>query len=93
METPEEITEPLANGQAVPTHPSQTTSRKVEHVLEVRDAEDGVRCTAGLPRNELSVLMHGERILAHLYRYCILNGRIFHTRDRVVCVVKCSDLE
>ena len=89
----EELTEPLANLAELPPHPAHTTGRKIERVLEVRDATDGVRCTAGLPRNELSLLMNGQRVLSHLYRYAILNGRIYHTRNQVVCVVKCQDLE
>ena len=75
----EEITEPLANRQELPNHPSHTTSRKIINVLEVRDAKDGTRMTAGLPRSELNLLMNGQRILEHLYRYAILNGRIYHT--------------
>jgi hypothetical protein len=87
----EEVTEPLANCQEVPNHPAHTTSRKIISVQEVRDAEDGTRCTAGLPRSELSLLMNGQRILDHLYRYAILNGRVYHTRNKVVIVVKCQD--
>lgn len=89
----EEVTEPLKNRQELPSHPSHTTSRKITAVVEVRDASDGTRMTAGLPRNELNLLMNGQRILEHLYRYAILNGRIYHTRDKAVVVVKCQDLE
>ncbi len=89
----EETTEPLINGQEIPNHPSDTTSRKIVGVLGVRDASDGVRLTAGLGRNELAVLMTGERILGHLYRFCILNNKIFHTRESVVLAVKCVDAE
>lgn len=86
-----EVTEPLANGQEVPAYPSNTTARKVLNVREVLDASDGKKLTAGLPRSELAVLMTGQRILEHMYRYCILNNKIYHTRNAVICVVQCTD--
>lgn len=88
-----EVTEPLANGAEVPDHPSTTTSRRVTSRGTVRDAEDGTKLTAGINRNELMLLMAGERILTHLYRYCILNNRIYHTRKSVVIEVECEPLD
>ena len=87
-----EETEPLANGAEVPSHPATTTSRRIVSRGTVKDAEDGTKLTAGINRNELMLLMAGERILTHLYRYCILNNRIYHTRNKVVIEVKCEDV-
>ena len=90
----EEITETVFNKGEVPQHPATTTARKVIGILEVRDAQDGTRCTAGLHRNELASLMNGIPVLPHLYKYCAINGRIYTTRQRgVVIVVKCENLE
>src|SRR6185436_15277291 len=86
----EEVTEVIYNRGEIPRHPATTTARKVVGLLEARDAEDGTRLTAGLPRNELSLLMNGQPILSHLYRYAAINGRIYTTRvNGVVLVVKC----
>ena len=88
-----EETEPLVNGAEVPSHPATTTSRRVTARLAVKDAEDGTKLTAGINRNELMLLMAGERILSHLYRYCILNNRIYHTRNSVIIEVKCEPID
>ncbi len=89
-----EVTETVFNCQPIPQHPSTTTSRKVVAILEVLDAVDGTRCTAGLPRDALSVLMHGEMILTSMYRYAALNGHLYCTRPNgVILVVSCTDAD
>ncbi len=89
----EELTEVVYNREPVPQHPADTTARTVKHVLEVRDAIDNTRCTAGLPRAELALLMRGEKVLDHLYRYAILNQILYTTRvSGVRLVVKCVDI-
>jgi len=86
----EEVTEVVHNCELVPTHPSTSTARVIQQVLEIVDAEDGTRMQAGIPRNELAVLMRGEPILQHMYRYCILNKTLYTTRvGGVRFVVKC----
>jgi len=86
-----EVTEPLKNGDVIPSHPSHTTSRKIIKHLEVRDASDNTKLKAGMNRNEISLLMNGQRILDHLYRYAILSGKIYHTRNEVIVTVECED--
>lgn len=81
-------TEPLANGAAVPDHPATTTSRKVLALGPVYDADDNIQLTAGLHRNEISMLMSGQRILGHAYRYAIVDRKIYHTRNRVIIRLK-----
>jgi hypothetical protein len=89
-----EVTEVVFNRGEIPQHPANTTSRKVERILEVLDAKDGTRCTAGLGRNELNLLMNGQPILPHLYKYVAINGRVYTTRETgVILVVKCRSDE
>lgn len=78
------VTEPLPNGAPLPQHPDDTTAKKIVHFGFVYDADDGVQLSAGLHRNEISVLMSGQRILDHAYRYAIVDRRIFHTRAKVI---------
>lgn len=82
------VTEPLQNGDPLPSHPHDTTARKIVSYGFVFDAEDNTQLTAGLHRNEISMLMSGQRILDHAYRYAILDRKIFHTRSRVTIRVK-----
>lgn len=85
-----ELTEIIHNCEPVPTHPSTSTARVIQQVIEVVDAVDGTRLQAGIPRNELSVLMRGEKILDHMYRYCVMNKTLYTTRvGGVRFVVKC----
>lgn len=79
------ITEPLKNGDPLPLHPDDTTAKKITVYGFVYDADNGVRCTAALHRNELAGLQNGDQMaLRHLFRYCIINKRIYHTREAVV---------
>jgi len=85
-----ELTEVVHNGERVPTHPDTSTARVIQQVIEVIDAVDGTRLQAGIPRNELAILMQGEPILDHMYRYCVLNKTLYTTRrGGVRFVVKC----
>ena len=87
-----EYTEALRNGAKLPKHPAETTARKVVKYLDVLDSRDGHELTAGLHNNEIRTLMNGGNpALAHLYRFSIKNGRIYHTRSRVILVVECED--
>jgi hypothetical protein len=85
-----ELTEVVHNNERVPTHPSSSTARVIQQVIEVIDAVDGTRLQAGIPRNELMLLMRGEPILDHMYRYCVLNKTLYTTRTGGVrFVVRC----
>lgn len=89
-----EVTEVVFNRGEIPQHPANTTARKVDRILEVLDAQNGQRCTAGLHRNELNLLMNGQAVLPHLYKYYAINGRVYTTRPNgVILVVKCSPNE
>lgn len=79
------ITEPLHNGDPLPSHPDDTTAKRITVYGFVYDADNGQQLTAGLHRNELSQLQHGNQMaLTHLYRYCIIDRKIYHTRNAVV---------
>ena len=88
----EDTTSPLANGDELPDHPHNTTARKIISYGKVYDFEDGRPLRAGMHQSTLKVLMGGTRILSHTYSYAILNGRIYHTRDKVVVDVKTVDV-
>lgn len=79
------VTEPLKNGDPLPPHPDDTTAKKITVYGFVYDADNGVRCTAGLHRNEVEQLRNGNQMaLGHLFRYVILDRHIYHTRQSVV---------
>lgn len=84
----DDTTEPLPNGAPLPDHPSSTTARKITAYGPVHDADDNTQLTAGLHRNEILMLMSGQRILDHAYRYAIIDRKIYHTRSRVIIQVK-----
>lgn len=84
----DDTTESLVNGAPLPDHPSSTTARKITVYGPVFDADDNQQLTAGLHRNEISMLMSGEKILEHAYRYAIVDRKIYHTRSRVIIYVK-----
>lgn len=86
-------TEPLRNGARLPTHPATTTALRITAYGEVRDAKDGHPLTAGLHNNEIRTLMGGGNpALAHLYRYAIRDGHIYHTRSRVTIDCECEEV-
>lgn len=88
-----EVTSPLRNGDAVPTHPSTTTARRITKHLRVIDATDGTKLRGGLHRSELQGLMAGnQQGLSHLYHYAIIGDRIYHTRPSVTIEVECTDV-
>lgn len=79
------VTEPLKNGDSLPAHPDDTTAKRITTYGFVYDADDGTQLTAGLHRNEVAQLQSGNQMsLTHLYRYVILDRRIYHTRPAVV---------
>ena len=79
-----DVTESLRNGDKLPEHPASTNALRIVKYGRVRDAEDGKTLRAGLHQNEIRMLMNGEKMaLTHLYAYAMLNGHIYHTRDRV----------
>lgn len=78
--TYDSVTEPLKSGDPLPAHPDDTTARRITGYGPVYDADDGRQLMAGLHRAEVSMLMNGERILEHAYRYAILDRHIYHTR-------------
>lgn len=87
-------TEPLYNGDPLPHHPADTTSLKVIKYGKVADADNQRELHGGLHNNELSILMNKEKhALGHLYLYAIRNGRIYHTRDKVVIEVLCTNAD
>lgn len=90
------VTEPLKNGDPLPLHPDDTTAKKITVYGFVFDADNGVRCTAGMHRNEASQLQAGNQMaLKHLYLYVIINKHIYHTRDAVVihCKTEPNELQ
>lgn len=88
------FTEPLKNGDPLPEHPADTTALKIVSYGTVRDASDGTTLRAGIHRNELKMLMEGNKMaLAHLYAYVILNRHIYTFREAVVIEVKCEPNE
>ena len=88
-----EYTAPLKNGAKLPTHPADTTARKILSYGEVTDARTGTICVAGLHNNEIQLLMGKNPIaLSHLCRYAIRNGRIYHTRSRVKILVETEEI-
>lgn len=87
-------TEPLKNGDPLPAHPDDTTAKRITVYGPVYDADDGTLCTAGLHRNELARLQDGDQMaLGHLYRYVILDRKVFHTRKAVVIHCKTTTNE
>lgn len=79
------VTDPLKNGDPLPDHPDDTTAKKITVYGPVYDASDGIQCTAGLHRNEVARLQAGDQMaLMHLYRYVILDRKIYHTRPSVI---------
>ena len=93
-EVDDDITEPLRNGAELPTHPNDTTSKKIVEYVHVYDDANGKRLTGGLHNNEVSMLMNGEiGSLGHLYKYKILNKRIYHTRPLVCITCKVVDVD
>src|SRR5690242_8655764 len=79
------VTEPLKNGDPLPLHPDDTPAKRSTVYGFVYDADNGTHCTAGMHRNELAQLQVGSQMaLTQLYRYCIVNRHIYHTRAAVV---------
>lgn len=97
MTTPSEydaVTEPLKNGDPLPDHPDDTTAKRITVYGPVFDADNGQQFTAGLHRSEVDQLQHGNQMaLTHLYRYTVLDRRIFHTRQAVVIHVKTIEVD
>ena len=87
-----ETTEPLRNGDDLPTHPSSTTALKIIKYGNVYDDGNGTPLRAGgLKENEIQMLMQGNQMaLKHLYLYALRNKKIYHTRDLVVIEVECD---
>lgn len=86
------VTEPLRNGDSLPSHPDDTTAKRITAYGFVYDADDGTQLTAGLHRNELSRLQCRDQMaLTHLYRYCIIDKKIFHTRNSVIIHCQTTD--
>lgn len=88
MDDYDSVTGPLRNGDALPSHPSNTTARKIVAYGPVYGVGDDIQLTAGLHRNEVATLQSGQRILEHAYRYAIIDRYIFHTRRSVVIRVR-----
>jgi len=93
-----EFSEPLKSGAKLPTHPSETTARKIVRYGEVTDSRDGHPLTGGLHQNEIQMLRSGEvGGLAHTYRYCFVQEgnerKIYHTRSRVTICVETLPIE
>lgn len=90
-------TQPLRNGDLLPTHPDASTALKVVRYGRVYDDTDGHELMAGLHRAEVAMLRQHEGDLGHLYRYAIVadsrGKRIFHTRDKVVIDVECKNVD
>ena len=88
----DDLTEPLSNGAEIPSHPSQTTARKIIAYGRVKDAKDGTPLRAGLHHATIRGLMDGHQMgLTHLYAYAMLNNKIYHTRPGVVIEVRTID--
>ncbi len=91
--TVDDITEDLANGSELPSHPEGTTAKKVVELLGVFDSETETPLQRGLHNSEITSLMHGEQMaLQHLFRYAIRSGKIYHTRASVYIKVRCEDV-
>lgn len=89
----DDTTEPLPNGADLPTHPALTTAKRITDYGDVFDDASGIQLHGGLHANEISRLMSGDQMrLTHLYRYCIRNKRIYHTRPLVIISVKTEDV-
>ena len=87
-------TEPLYNGDPLPEHAASTTALRVVKYNSVIDADNHRELHGGLHNNELSILMNKEKhALGHLYFYAIRNGRIYHTREKVVIEVLCTNAD
>ena len=88
-----EFSSPLRNGAKSPDHPADTTSRIIVKYGEVTDAHTGTICVAGLHNQGIQLLMGKNPIaLSHLCRYAIRDGRIYHTRSRVVICVETEEV-
>jgi hypothetical protein len=88
-----EQTQPLRNGDKLPSHPASTTAREVVQYLKVWDADNGHQLTSGQLRGtEISMLMGGSQMaLGHLYLFTIRDNHIYHTRASVVIDVETDD--
>jgi len=87
-------TSPLRNGDKLPDHPDHTTSLVVTKYGRVFDATDGLELLPNLHRTEQMMLKGGERGgLSHMYRFAVIDGRIYHTRPSVIIMVETSDAE
>lgn len=94
MDETDDVTEPLINGQEIPSHPTSTNSRRITVHGKCVDADDGTVLRGGLHRNEIAMLTSGDQMaLKHRYAYVILNNHVYHTRRAVVIHVKCVDAE
>jgi len=89
----DDVTQELASGDELPPHSAATTARKIIAYGPVHDAADNTRLEAGLHRNEVAVLMQGQRILEHAYRYAIIDRHIYHTRELVVIRVSTEEVD
>lgn len=92
------VTEPLRNSDPLPNHPDDTTAKQITVYGPVFDADNGQQLTAGLHRNEVNQLQHGNQMaLTHLYRYVILRAGekrcIYHTRPSVIIHVKTTNAD
>lgn len=87
-----ETTDPLRNGDDLPTHPSSTTALKITKYGNVYDDGDGTPLRAGVLReSEIQMLMDGNQMaLRHLYLYAVRDKKIYHTRDLVSIEVECE---
>lgn len=91
----EETTEPLKNGEALPSHPANTTALRITEFGKVFDDGDGRPLETGkLHENEIRMLQSGQvGGLGHLYLYAIRDKKIFHTRSLVTIDVICVEAE
>lgn len=93
MEDDLDVTEPLANGAELPSHPALTTAKKVVEYLSVFDDANGTPLQGGLHRNEIAMLMGKQpHPLGHLYRYAIVNRHLYHTRSLACINVRTEDV-
>lgn len=89
-----DTTEPLLNGAELPTHPADTTAKKITHFGRVFDDATGTVLTAGLHNNEIAMLMANQcESLSHLFRFVIRNMHIYHTRPLVVIECRTEEIE
>lgn len=86
-----DTTEPLKNGDSLPDHPSDTNSKRIIRFLTVRDAFDGKACSGGLHESIVRLLMSGEPVLQHQYKFRMAAGKIYHTRKLVTIDVECEE--